>query len=157
MTTTKNSKTTAPLAHRIPAEVSPVITAYAEWLTEQTGYKVDPMSVYIGSQLRSTFQKSPANQKRIADAAKDRAARDAAKAARKAERAAVAKAKAQDTADKVAPVKVSRKAQDKINAVMPKPTAKRAPRRPAVKAASTVAAADGVVIAEQQHIEAVSE
>lgn len=136
MTTTKNSKTTAPLAHRIPAEVSPVITAYAEWLTEQTGYKVDPMSVYIGSQLRSTFQKTPANQNRIAEAAKERAAQDAAKAKARAEReAATAKKSAEPKADKPAP--------------------KRAPRRPTK--GSTVATAGGVVIAEQQHIEAVSE
>lgn len=114
MTTTKKTSNPAPLAHRIPAEVSPVITAYAEWLTEQTGYKVDPMSVYIGSQLRSTFQKTPANQQRIAESAKARAAQDAAKAARKAEREA-------KVAEKTTPVPA------------PKPAPKRAPRKTATK------------------------
>ena len=133
MTTTKKTSTPAPLAHRVPAEVSDLIATYSAWIEEQTGYKADPMSVYLGSQLRAIFQKSEGNQKRIAEAAKARAAQDAAKAKARAEReaAAVAKAKAQDAADKVAPVKVSRKAQDKINAVMPKPAPKRAPRKPA--------------------------
>lgn len=148
MTTTKNSKTTAPLAHRIPAEVSPVITAYAEWLTEQTGYKVDPMSVYIGSQLRSTFQKTPANQQRIAEAAKERATQDAAKAKARAEReAAAAKKAAEPKVDNPAPKATPKPA--------PKAAPKRAPRRPTK--GSTVATAEGVVIAEQQHVEAVSE
>lgn len=153
MTTMKNSKITAPLAHRVPTEVSPVIAAYATWLQEQTGVTIDPMSVYLGSQLRSTFQKGEANQARIAEAAKARAARAAEKAQRKiereaavaskaAQRAAEQKAKAQDAADKVAPVKVSAAAQKKINAVMP---ATKAParRRPA-KAAQVAPAAEAV-------------
>ncbi|GAA1997259.1 hypothetical protein [Microbacterium pumilum] len=150
MTTSKKTQPTAPLAHRVPAEVSDLIATYAAWIEEQTGYKADPMSVYLGSQLRSTFQKGESNQARLAQAAKDRAAKAAAKAKARAEREAAAasraaqkaaeeKAKAQDAADKVAPVKVSPKAQAKINAVMPKPASKPARRRPANAAVAPVA------------------
>lgn len=140
MTTTKNSKTTAPLAHRVPAEVSALITTYAQWIEEQTGYKADPMSVYLGSQLRGTFQKGEANQSRLQQAAKDRAARDAAKAKAKAAREAAAAAKA------AAP-----KTEKPVAKAAPK---KVAPKRP-TKAGSTIATAEGVVIAEQNHIDAV--
>ena len=136
MTTTKNSKTATPLAHRVPAEVSDLINTYAEWLTEQTGYTVDPMSVYLGSQLRSTFQKGGANQARLAQAKKDRLAQEAAKAKARAERETAAAAKA---AEKLVPA--------------PKATPKAAPKR-APKASATLATADGVVIAEQRHIDA---
>ena len=92
MTATKKTSNPAPLAHRVPAQVSQVITAYAEWLSAETGYKVDPMSVYLGSQLRSTFQKGEANQARLAEAAQARAVRDAEKAKARAEREAKATA-----------------------------------------------------------------
>lgn len=137
MTTTKKTSNPAPLAHRVPAQVSPVITAYAEWLSKETGYKVDPMSVYLGSQLRSTFQKGEANQARLAQAAKDRAARDAEKAQRKAEREAAAAAKAAEPKTTPAP-KITTKAQAKVNTVAAMP--KRAPRKPASKPAQSAAA-----------------
>ena len=110
MITTKTSNP-APLAHRVPVEVSELIATYSAWLEEQTGVKIDPMSVYLGSQLRSTFQKTPANQKRIADEARARAKREAEKAARKAEREAEA-------------------AEPKPEAEPKKVEPKRAPRRP---------------------------
>jgi hypothetical protein len=94
MTTTKKIQTTAPLAHRVPAEVSDLINAYSAWLEEQTGVKIDPMSVYLGSQLRAVFQKTPENQKRIADEAKARAKRETDKAKARAEREAKAAQKA---------------------------------------------------------------
>lgn len=141
MTTTKNSKPVAPLAHRVPAEVSALINTYAAWIEEQTGYKADPMSVYLGSQLRGTFQKGEANQARIAQAAKDRAARDAAKATAKAAREAAAAPKAAEA--KPAPKATPKAAPKKV-----------APKRP-TKAGSTIATAEGAVIAEQNHIEAV--
>ena len=136
MTTTKNSKTTAPLAHRVPGEVSDLINTYAEWLTTETGYTVDPMSVYLGSQLRGTFQKGGANQARLAQAAKNRVAQDAVKAKARAEREAAAAAKA---------------AEKLVSA--PKATPKAAPKR-APKAGATLATSEGVVIAEQRHIDA---
>jgi hypothetical protein len=143
MTTTNNSKTTAPLAHRVPAEVTALINSYAAWLTEQTGYTVDPMSVYLGSQLRSTFQKGEANQARIAQAAKDRAALDAAKAKAKAGREAAAVAKAAAPKDKPAAKATA------------KPAAKKAAPKHPTKTGATIATTEGVVIAEQNHIEAV--
>lgn len=105
MTNSKKTQNPAPLAHRIPAEVTPVILAYSAWLEEQTGYKVDPMSVYIGSQLRGTFQKSEGNQTRLALQAAALAEREQAKILRKLERenAAAAKAAAQAAAQKAAP------------------------------------------------------
>jgi len=135
MTTTKNSKTTAPLAHRVPAEVSDLINTYATWLTTETGYTVDPMSVYLGSQLRSTFQKGEANQARLAQAKKDRVAQDAAKAKARAECEVAAIAKAAETLP------------------APKATPKAAPKR-APKAGATLATVEDVVIAEQRHIAA---
>ncbi|WP_308491293.1 hypothetical protein [Microbacterium terrisoli] len=69
------ASTPAPLAHRVPAEVSALIQTYSAWIEEQTGQKVDPMSVYLGSQLRGLFQKSDGNQARLAEAAKARAAK----------------------------------------------------------------------------------
>jgi sRNA-binding protein len=144
MTTTKNSKTTAPLAHRVPVEVSALIDTYAAWIEEQTGYKADPMSVYLGSQLRGTFQKGEANQSRLQQAAKDRAARDAAKVEAKAAREAAAAAKAAASKTEKPAVKAA-----------PKPAPKKvSPKRP-TKAGSTIATTEGVVIAEQNHIDAV--
>ena len=58
---TAKKPTTAPLAHRVPAEPTALILDYCRWLKEQTGYDVDPMSVYLGSALRGEFQKSPGN------------------------------------------------------------------------------------------------
>lgn len=100
--------------------VPPRIQELADWLTEQTGYEVDVRSVYLGSSLRSAFQKSDENQARMAQRAEEivaereereraRAERAEAKAAReaeKAERAAVAKA-APKAAVKKAPAKKS--------------------------------------------------
>jgi sRNA-binding protein len=119
-------------------------TFYAQWIEEQTGYKADPMSVYLGSQLRGTFQKGDANQARIAQAAKDRAAREDAKAKAKAAREAAAAAKAAEPKTDKPVAKAAPKAAPK----------KVAPKRP-TKAGSTIATAEGVVIAEQTHIDAV--
>ena len=94
-----NTKKTPALAHYAAKEVTPVIAAYAAWLEEQTGYKVDPLSVQLGSALRAAWQ------------AEVRAEKEAA-------------------------------------AKKPVP-AKRAPRKPA----ATTATPEGVVIAEQNHVE----
>jgi hypothetical protein len=47
---------TAPLAAHAAKDVTPTMQAYSSWLTERTGYKVDPLSVQIGSALRATWQ-----------------------------------------------------------------------------------------------------
>lgn len=111
MTTTKKTQTAAPLAHRVPDEVSAVIQEYSAWLQEQCGVTIDPLSVYLGSQLRSTWQKSPERQDELKAEAKARAKREADKAARKAEREAKA-------------------AEPKAEKPAPKFEPKRAPRRP---------------------------
>ena len=61
---------------------------YADWLTRETGYEVDPRSVYLGSSLRGTFQKSDENQERIAARAREIEEQAAAKEQRKLDRAA---------------------------------------------------------------------
>lgn len=99
MTTTKKTQTNAPLAHRVPAEVSELINTYSAWLEEQTGYKADPMSVYLGSQLRSVFQKSDGNQARLQAEAKARAQREADRAKARAEREAKAAEKAAEVVE----------------------------------------------------------
>lgn len=97
--TTPNRK---PLADYADATVTPLIQEYADWIATNTGVKVDPLSVFLSSALRTLFQ--------------------------------------------------AERREAKQTAAKPK----RAPRRPSTKG-STVATAEGVVIAEQQHIEAVSE
>ncbi|QGH73993.1 hypothetical protein SEA_HIDDENLEAF_42 [Microbacterium phage Hiddenleaf] len=90
-----------PRANYAEKAVPTVIQNFADYLTEQTGYEVDLRSVYLGSALRGEFQKSPENQKRIADRAaeiererEERAAKAQERAAKKAEREAAAKEKA---------------------------------------------------------------
>jgi len=87
-------KRPAPRAHYAAKEITATMQEYAAWLTEQTGYEVDPRSVYLGSALRTAFQ---------------------------AERRA-----------------------DAVPEVTPKPRRRRG---------GTLATADGVVIAEQRHVE----
>lgn len=97
---------------------------YVDWLERETGYAVDARSVYLGSSLRGTFQKSDENQERIAARAQEiedqRAAKEqrkldrieakAAKEAAKAEKAAAAKAApAEKAAPKKAPAKTAAK------------------------------------------------
>lgn len=137
MTTTKKTSNPAPLAHRVPAEVSDLIATYSAWLEEQTGVKIDPMSVYLGSQLRSVFQKSEGNQARLREQAKRVAAERAAKEQRKAEREAAAATKAAEAAtEKPAP-------KAKADKPAPKTPAKRAPRRP-TKAAQPAMSGEAV-------------
>ena len=49
-------KPAAPRAEYADKAITPTMQAYAAWLTEQTGYPVDPRSVFIGSALRVAFQ-----------------------------------------------------------------------------------------------------
>ncbi|MDH6237894.1 hypothetical protein [Cryobacterium sp. CG_9.6] len=118
-----NTKKTPALAVYADKEVTPVIAAYAAWLEEQTGYKVDPLSVYLSSALRGTFQKSEGNQTRIATRAAELEAEARAKAARRlAAEAAYAKATAP-------------KAEPKAKAQTTEPATKTAIRHRPVKAA----------------------
>ena len=126
MTARKPSrKATPPLAHYAEKDVTPVIEEFAAWLTEQTGYEVDLRSVYPGSSLRATFQKSEGNQARIAARAAAVAADKLARAERKAEPKPTSQTKVQKAA---------------------------ATRKPRTIKDSTIATADGVVIAEQRHV-----
>jgi hypothetical protein len=117
--TTKKS-TPAPRAAYAGKPVTPLINAYCDWLEREVGIKLDAdarRAVYLGSALRTEFQKS------------NRESRDA--------------------------VLSSIKLPAKARASKPAPKAKAAPapsrRRPAK--GSTVATPEGVVIAEQRHVD----
>ena len=107
---------TAPLAAHAAKDITPTMLTFTEWLTTQTGYKVDPLSVQLGSALRGTWQ------------AEGRAMKESASAA---------------------PKRAPRKVAEKPGAVKPAP-------KPRVQRGATIATAEGVVIAEQRHVEAVS-
>ncbi|QPL15056.1 hypothetical protein SEA_HAUNTER_42 [Microbacterium phage Haunter] len=128
-----------PRANYAEKAVPSVIQNFAEYLTEQTGYEVDLRSVYLGSALRGEFQKSPENQKRIADRAaeiererEERAAKAEERAAKKAEREAAAK-------EKAAAAKEAKSAPKASTAKAPAAKTAAAKKAPA-KAAATKAA-----------------
>jgi len=120
------------------------IQEFADWLTRETGFEVDARSVYLGSALRGTFQKSDENQERISArqqeildqaAAREQAKidREQAKVAREAARAA----KAEEKAAAAAAAKAEAAAAPKAAPAKKAPAAKAAPakRTPAAKAA----------------------
>lgn len=122
--------------------VTPVIEDFSEWLTAQTGYEVDPMSVFLGSALRSTFQKSEQNQERIAASAQAKldaiAAREERAEAREAARAEKEAAKAAKAAEPKAPKAAPAK---KAPAAAAKAPAKKAAAAPAPVRRRPIAAA----------------
>jgi hypothetical protein len=120
------------LASYAEKTITPVMQDFADFLTSQTGYKVDPMSVQLGSALRGTFQKSQFNQDRIATRAQEREAEATAKLQRAADREAARVAKEQEKADRAA----SKEAAAAAKAAAPKP--EKAAKAPA-KAAATKA------------------
>lgn len=122
----------APLARYAEKDITPVTQDYINWLEEQTGVKVDPMSVQLASVLRGPFQKSEGNQERIA-AAKQRKIDEAeARATRAAERAE--KKAAQEAA------RAAKATEPKAEKVTKTATAKAAPAKAAPAARKAVAA-----------------
>ncbi|WP_104195225.1 hypothetical protein [Cryobacterium sp. M25] len=119
-----NTKQTPALANYAAKEVTPVIAAYAAWLEEQTGYKVDPLSVYLSSALRGAFQKSEGNQARIATRAAELEAETKAKAARGLAAAEAAYAKA--TAPKPEPKAKAVPKEAPVRATAAKPATRKA-------------------------------
>lgn len=136
----------------VEKQVPERIQEFAEWLTRETGYEVDLRSVYLGSSLRGTFQKSDENQKRISARAAEieqekidrqtaREERAAAKEKRTAERAAHANGEklAPKTAAPKAPAKTAAKttarkpAAAKTTTKATPATTRRRPARPAAK------------------------
>jgi hypothetical protein len=129
------------------------IQEFADWLTRETGYEVDPRSVYLGSALRGTFQKSDENQERIANraneiveqaAAKEQAKidREQAKVQREADRAAKAEEREKAAAERAAAKEAAAAEKAAAKAAAPaKTAAAKAPakapakRTPAAKAA----------------------
>jgi histone H1/5 len=126
------------------------IQEFADWLTRETGYEVDARSVYLGSALRGTFQKSDENQERIAarkieleneaEAKVTRAAeREQAKLDREAARAAKAEEREKAAAERAAAKEAA--AKEKAAAPAKTTAAKAAPAKaPAKRAAATKAA-----------------
>lgn len=116
------------------AEVKPGIQDLADFIVEQTGYDVDPLSVQLTVNLHRTFQQSEAHQEaKAARAAEreellasreqkraDREARNAEKEAKAAERAAG------KPAAKATPAKATR---GRTPAKTAAPPAKATPRR----------------------------
>lgn len=133
---TKGEPTHAAYAEKaIPTRIQ----EYIEWLSRETGYEVDPRSVYLGSSLRGTFQKSPENQERIAARAQEiedekaaRIQRAEERAAAKVEREAARAAKAEE---KAAAAKEAKSAPKAASAAK-KTAAKKAPAKAAAKPAT---------------------
>lgn len=129
------------LARYAEIEPTPLQHSFADWLSTNTGYKVDAQSVALATALRGEFQKSPENQ---ADLKARREAAAAAKAARE-QRIADRKAKA---AEEAAKPKVAKEPKVKVVAeegdaapVAKKPTARKAPTA-AAKAKTAAATAE---------------
>lgn len=118
---------------------------YADWLTRETGYEVDPRSVYLGSSLRGTFQKSDENQERIAARAQEIEEQAAAKEQRKLDRAAAKEEREAERARKAEEREAAKAAKAAEEKAAPakktdasKPAAgKKAPAKTAAKAAPT--------------------
>lgn len=83
----------APRAALAAKPISPLMVEYVAWLKAETGYDADPMSVQLSGVLRGTFQKSPAHQLKLSDAAAAKVAAEAARAERAAQRKAAAEAR----------------------------------------------------------------
>ncbi len=130
-------KQTPARAAEVEKPITPAILAFCAFIEKETGYKPDPRSVFLGSQLRRAFQQSPERQ-----------------AARTAPTQTVeAKARA-----KAIPAE-TRKAAGVARTAARKPLKSSAPRHfpQAARKGSTIATSDGVVIAEQTHIDITKE
>ena len=95
MTTKKPTTTTAPRAEYATKEPTELIMQFCDWIEREVGITLDAdarRAVYLGSALRGDFQKSPANQARLAEQVERVAAEKVARAERTAARAAKAAA-----------------------------------------------------------------
>ena len=125
-------------------DIPAVINEFVAFLEAETGATIDARSVYLGSALRGTFQKSEGNQKRIAERAAeieqekiDRVKNAEERAARKVQREADRKTKAEE---KVAAAKEAA-AEAKVAAAEAKAAKAAAPKVAPVKKAPVKAAA----------------
>ena len=131
------------LQNIVDKEPTDLVIRFAEWLEDNSGYKVDMKSVHLATAARMMFQKSDENQKVLEerrearlqsiDEKNDRiAAREAASAAKKA---AVQEGKvAPKTREKVKPLRAKK-------AAAPEKEAPARPARGAAKKAATKKAA----------------
>jgi len=140
------TKGEAPRADLADKTITPTMERFAVYIEEQTGVKVDPQSVQLGSALRGAFQKSDENQQAIADRkvemereAEERAQRKADRIAKREEREAARAARAEERANSPkAEAKPKAKPVAKTAAAKPAPAAKATPAKKPV--AKTVAA-----------------
>lgn len=130
------------LASYVERKVPTRIQEFADYLERETGYAPDLRTLYLGSALRGTFQKSEENQARLkarqeelAALREERAAKRAEREAAKADRAAARAAKADEpVAEKAAKApaakapRAAKAATDKAAAAKP---ARRRPAKPA--------------------------
>lgn len=130
-------KPTAPRAEYAAKPVTPLINEFCDWIEREVGVKLDAdarRAVYLGSALRTEFQKANRSEKQ---AALDSITVPAKRAPRKAAAAKLGKALVDAGVNEA----ISEIAAEVV---------KRAPR---TLKGSTVATADGVVVAEQRHVE----
>lgn len=92
-------------AKYVEKDISPVTALFVTWLEQETGYPVDDRTASLVLDLHGRFQKSPLNQKRIAEAAARRQAEVTARAERKAARETTPAEKAATPKPKKAPAR----------------------------------------------------
>ena len=122
-------------ARLLEAEPTDMQELFAEWIEQQTGYKVDVRSTILASLLRAKFQKSPENQQRLADNKARREQEAIDREQRKQERAERREAKIAAAAEREA----NREVKSKEKAEKPKPAAKKTAEPKAKPAAKTPA------------------
>lgn len=119
----------------VEKEPTDLHTGFVEYIAEQTGYDADLKSVQLATILRMDYQRSEANQSRLASS---RTAREEAEAAReqaRAEREAKREAKAKADAEKAAAKKEADAKAKSAPAAKKAAPAKKAAAAPAKKAA----------------------
>ena len=82
--TTAKTQNRKALADYKDTAVTPLMQEYAEWITANTGVKVDARSVFLGSALRTRFQAERRAAKATAKPARKRAPKAAPQATPKA-------------------------------------------------------------------------
>lgn len=128
---------TAPRAEYSTKPVTPLMNEFCDWIEREVGVKLDAdarRAVYLGSALRTEFQKANRAEKDTAKPASKRPARKPAPSAAKLGKA-LSDAGVNEAISEIAAEVV---------------------KRTRARKGSTIATAEGVVIAEQRHVEAAS-
>lgn len=130
-------KPTAPRVEYATKPVTPLMNEFCDWIESEVGVKLDAAArraVYLGSALRTEFQKANRAEKLAPKPATKLPARKPAPSAAKLGKA-LSDAGVNEAIGEIAAEVV---------------------KRTRTRKGSTIATAEGVVIAEQRHVEAVS-